>query len=131
MKWAVETFNHLCRNNQYTECPILIDRSKYPLKYAIRKKMVSTKIVKDSRGHLSVLMTLTFRSIFKVIWRSRPFFKMETSIFETGFEKNRKFYIRNYIFKFIIVTLKNYNKGQIVKKCSEAVYLNFGGIWEW
>jgi len=36
--------------------------------------MVGTKIVKDNEDHLSVLMILTFRSIFKVIWRSRSFF---------------------------------------------------------
>jgi len=36
--------------------------------------MVATKIVEDNEGHLSVLMILIFRSIFKVIWRSRSFF---------------------------------------------------------
>jgi len=36
--------------------------------------MVGTKIVEDNEGHLSVLMILTFKSIFKVIWKSRSFF---------------------------------------------------------
>ena len=54
---------------------------------------------------------------------------METPIFDTGFEKRRKFYVRN-IFKFVIVTLRRYNQGQIIKKCSEAVYFNFGDIGE-
>ena len=100
--------------NQYTGCPISIDKSKYPLKYAICKEMVLTNIFKDFRGHLKV----------------KTIFKMETPIFDTRFENSRKFYVRNYIFKFVIVTLRRYNPGQIVKKCSEAVYLNFGGIWE-
>ena len=59
----------------YIQCPISIDRFKYLLKYAIWKKMIMTKIVKDSGGHLSVLMSLTFRSIFEVIWRLRLFLK--------------------------------------------------------
>ena len=55
---------------------------------------------------------------------------METAIFDTGFEKVRKSYVRNDIFKFVIVTLRRYNQGRIVKKYSEAVYSNFGGICE-
>ena len=92
--------------------------------------MALTKIDKNSGGHLSVLITLTFRSILEVIWRPRPFLKMETPIFDAGFEKRRKFYVGKYIFKFVILTLRRYNHGQIVGKCSEAVYSNFGGIWE-
>ena len=60
-----------------------MDRSEYPLEYPIWKKNFLTKIVKDSGGHLSVPKTLTFISIFKVIWRSRPFLKMETPILDT------------------------------------------------
>ena len=58
------------------------------------------------------------------------FLKMETPIFDTGFEKSREFYVRNGIFKFVVVTLRSYIQGQIVKKCSEAVYSTFWGIWE-
>ena len=54
---------------------------------------------------------------------------METPIFDTRLERSRKFYVRNDIFKFVTVTLRMYNQSQIVKKCSEAVYSNFGGIW--
>jgi len=36
--------------------------------------MVGTKIVENNEGHSSVLIILTFKSIFKVIWRSRSFF---------------------------------------------------------
>jgi len=36
------------------------------------QKMVGTKIVEDNEDYLSVLMKIfTFRSIFKIIWRSR------------------------------------------------------------
>ena len=96
---------------QYTVCPILIVISKYPLKYAICKKMVLTKIFKDSGDHLSVLMTFTFRSIFGDIWRFRPFLKIEKPIFAIGFEKSRKFYVRNDIFKFVIVTFRSFIQG--------------------
>jgi len=53
---------------------ILIDKSKLLPKYARYKKMVKAKVVEDNGGHLTVLIVLTFRSIFKVIWRSRSFF---------------------------------------------------------
>ena len=82
--------------------------------------MVLTKIVKDSGGHLSVHFTLTFRLIIKIMELSR--YQMEALIFDTGFEKSRNFYVRNHIFKFVIVTLRGYNQGKIVKKYSEAVY---------
>ena len=44
---------------------------------------------------------------------------METPIFDTGFEKSRKFCVRNDIIKFVIVTLRRYTQGHIVKKCSK------------
>ena len=55
---------------------------------------------------------------------------MEIPIFDTGFGKSRKFYVRNDIFEFFIVTLRKYNQGQIVKKFSKALYSNSEGIWE-
>ena len=59
--------------------------------------MLFTEIVKGSGGHLSVLMTLSFRSVFEIIWRSRPVFKSKPLFLDTGFEKSRKFYVRNDI----------------------------------
>jgi len=64
--------------------------------------MVKARIVKDNGGHLTVLIVLTFRSIFKVIWRLRSFFKIRTPIFDTGFEKSRKFYVKNDIWIFFL-----------------------------
>ena len=46
--WITKVLIVLCR---IQGVPFLIDRSKYPLKYAICKKMVLTKIVQDSGGH--------------------------------------------------------------------------------
>jgi len=59
--------------------------------------MVKARIVEDNGGHLTVLIVSTFRSIFKVIWRSRSFFKIRIPIFDTGFEKRGKFYVKNDI----------------------------------
>jgi len=47
------------------------DKSKLLPKYARYKKMIKARIVEDNGEHLTMLIVLTFRSIFKVIWRSR------------------------------------------------------------
>jgi len=44
--------------------------------------------------------------------------------FDTGFEESGKFYVRNNILKFFILTLRRSNQGQVFKKRSEAVCLN-------
>jgi len=44
-----------------------MDKSKLLSKYARYKKMVKVRIVEDKGGHLTVLIVLTFRLIFKVI----------------------------------------------------------------
>jgi len=85
------------------------------------EKIVQIKLVQDNGSHLSNLMNLTLRSIFKVIWRSELFFLMGPPTFDTGFEESGKFYVRN-ILKFFILTLRRSN--QVFKKRSEAVYLN-------
>jgi len=74
-------------------------------------------------SHLSNLMNLTLRSIFKVIWRSELFFLMGPPTFDIGFEESRKFYVRNNILKFFM-TLRRSNQGKVFKKRSEVVCLN-------
>jgi len=49
---------------------------------------------------------------------------MGPSTFDTEFEKSGKFYVRNDILKFFILTLRRSNQGQVFKKRSEAVCLN-------
>jgi len=44
--------------------------------------------------------------------------------FDTGFEKSEKFYVRNDILKFFVLTLRRSNQGQVFKKRSEVVCLN-------
>ena len=87
-------------------------------------------------------MTMTLEVIYLSSWPgpsdqfSRSFevqdhfLNMETPIFDTGFKKSTGFYVINDIFNFVVVTLRKYIKGKIVKKCSEGVYSSFGGIWE-
>ena len=100
----------------YTGCRILIDRSKYPLKYAIwKKKWFWPKLSR------------TVGVIYLYSW-PWPFFKIQTPNFDTGFDKSRKFYVRNYIFKFVIVTLRRYNQGQIVKLLSKYESVKFSLI---
>jgi len=48
---------------------------------------------------------------------------MGPSTFDTGFEESGKFYVRNNILKFFILTLRKSNQGQVFKKRSEAVCL--------
>jgi len=49
---------------------------------------------------------------------------MGLPIFDTGFEESGKFYVRNDIKKFFILSLRRSNQGQVFKKHLEAVYLN-------
>jgi len=49
---------------------------------------------------------------------------MGPSTFDTRFEESGKFYVRNDILKFFILTLRRSNQDQVFKKRSEAVYLN-------
>jgi len=49
---------------------------------------------------------------------------MGSPTFDTGFEESGKFYVRNDILKFFILTMRRLNQGQVFKKRSEAVCLN-------
>jgi len=49
---------------------------------------------------------------------------MGSPTFDTGFEESGKFYVRNDILKFFILTMRRSNQDQVFKKRSEAVCLN-------
>jgi len=56
--------------------------------------MVWIKVDQDRGGRLIVPLVLTLRSILKVISRSQWFFLMGHPIFDCGFRKSEKFYIK-------------------------------------
>ena len=76
-------------DRMYTRWPILIYNPKYLLKYFMYEKMVRTKVDQERGGHLTVPSILTLRS----------FFKVNSRIFDCGFEKSGKFHVKNGLWK--------------------------------
>jgi len=68
--------------------------------------MIGTKIVEDNEGHLSMLMILIFRSVFKVIWSSRSFFFNGNPYFWHRIRKEREILRLKWYFRICYCEFK-------------------------
>lgn len=99
---------YLLKINKYMDIPGHQKLSPPPhheiYAYAFSGKVTRIKIARVTDGCLMVTLGLTFRGIFKVIWRLTFVFQIETPKFDPRFWKSRKFYIRVQFDPWIKVT---------------------------